>query len=57
VVLHGGKGVRVSMFCIVWITSSCRLQLYDVMDATDQMAQWRAHSNRSRLGPSNTEEQ
>jgi len=55
VVLFGGKGVRVSMFCIVWIASSRRLQLYDVMDAIDRTAQWHAHSSRSRLGPNKTE--
>jgi hypothetical protein len=33
--LLGDKGVRVSMFCIIWIASSCCLQLYDVMDVTD----------------------
>jgi hypothetical protein len=57
VVLLRGKGVRVSMFCIIQIASSCHLQLYDVMDAIDQMAQWRARSSRSRLGPSKTEEE
>jgi len=57
VVLLGGKGVRISTFCIIRIASSHRLQLYDVMDETDRMAQWHAHSSRLRLGPSKTEEQ
>ncbi len=57
VVLLGGKGVRVSTFCIIRIVSSRRLQMYHVMDATDRMAQWRACSSRSRLGPSKTKEQ
>jgi hypothetical protein len=51
-----GKGVKVSMFCIIWIASSRRLQLYDVMDATDRTAQWRARSSRSRLDPGKMEE-
>ncbi len=36
--------------------SSRRLQLYDVMDATDRTAQWRARSSRLRLGPIKMEE-
>jgi len=56
VVLLGGKGVRVITFCIIRIASSRHLQLYDVMDATDRTAQWRARSSRSRLGPNKTEE-
>ncbi len=57
VVLPGRKGFRVNTFCIIQIASSCRLQLYDVMDATDQTAQWRACSSRSRLGTSEMKEQ
>ncbi len=47
VLLLGGKGVRVSTFCIIQIASSRRLQLYDVMNVTDRTAQWRACSSRS----------
>jgi hypothetical protein len=45
------------MFCIIQMASSRPIQLYYVMDATDQTAQWRARNTRSRLGPSKTEEQ
>jgi hypothetical protein len=54
--LLGDKGVRVSMFCIIRIASSCCLQLYDVMDVTDRTAQWRARNSKSTLGPSKLEE-